>query len=42
MLEVYILDIKNIPGNKNISSDALSQLPNVVNQETTHEPTYTT
>ena len=36
ILEEYFLYIEYIPGNKNIASDALSQLPNNVNQETTH------
>ena len=29
-----------IQGEKNIAADALSQLPNNVNQETTHDSTY--
>ena len=38
----YLPDIEYIQGEKNISKDALSQLPNKVNQETTHDSTYKT
>ena len=34
-------DIDYIPSKKNIAAYALSKLPNNVNQETTHESTYT-
>ena len=36
----YFPDIKYIQGEKYIAADALSQLPNNVNQETTHDSTY--
>ena len=42
ILEEYGHDIEYIKGKKNIAADALSQLPNNGNQETTHEQTYTT
>ena len=42
ILEEYGPDIEYIKGEKNIAADALSRLPNKVNQETTHEKTYTT
>ena len=41
ILEEYGPDIDYIPGAKNIAIYALSRLPNNVNQETTHESTYT-
>ena len=41
ILEEYGLDIDYIPGANNIAADALSRLTNNVNQETTHESTYT-
>ena len=41
ILEEYGPDIEYIPGANNIAVDALSQLPNNGNQETTHESTYT-
>ena len=34
--------IEYIQGEKNIAADALSQLPNNLNQETTHDSTYKT
>ena len=40
ILEKCSLDTEYIPGNKNIDAYALSQLPNNVNQKTTHESTY--
>ena len=42
ILEEYGPDIDYIPGQKNIAADALSQLLNNRNQDTTHESTYTT
>ena len=42
ILEEYSLDIEYTPCAKSIVADALSQLPNNGNQDTTHEPTYTT
>ena len=36
----YGPDIEYIQGEKNTAADALSQLPNNVNQETTHYSTY--
>ena len=41
ILEEYGSNIAYIRGEKNISADALSQLPNNGNQETTHKTTYT-
>ena len=37
ILEEYGPDIKYIQGEENRATDALSQLPNIRNQETTHE-----
>ena len=42
ILEEYGLGVEYIPGEKNISVHALSQLPSNINQETTHELTYVT
>ena len=41
ILAEYGPDIEFIPGEKNIDADAQSRLPNIRNQETTHESTYT-
>ena len=42
ILEEYGMDVEYISGKKNIAADVLSRLPNKVNQETTHDSTYTT
>ena len=42
ILEEYVPTIEYIKGEKNVAIDALSQLPNNGNQETTHEKMYTT
>ena len=41
-IEEYRPEIEYITGDKNIVADALSLLPNIVNQDATHELTYTT
>ena len=40
IIEEYGLDIKYIPSKNNLAADALPQLPNNGNQETTHESMY--
>ena len=42
IIEYHSPDIEYIPGNKNIIAEALSQLPNNGNKNTTDESTYTT
>ena len=41
ILEEYIPDIEYLLGEKDIEADDLSQFPNNVNQQTTHESAYT-
>ena len=42
ILEEYGPNIEYILGKKNIAADVIARLPNNVNQNTTHETTYTT
>ena len=41
-IEEYSPEIEYITGDKKIVANALSLLPNIVNQDATHELTYTT